>query len=600
MRMQKEDIAMYVFPEEMRKAYEQSPLSFIYYDVVDGAAVPLLASDGFCRNTGMPRESVLRWLSGGMYERMHPDDVGVTAKISREFMKREGPYDTVFRCRIGKDYQYIHGFGQWQRMPDGKELAVICYLNVTKTKENMVTVAESYDLFRKDQFYSDPLTGVPNLNYLHEFGNERADILRLQNKKPTVVFADVYSMQSYNNQYGVREGDALLRLVAAALKSAFPDALLVRGAIDRFILVTAQESPEALTAGIERANRQIKAEAKGVTSGIRAGICEVGEGQSIIEALDHARHALRRINNDMTRTCAFFSQAADDQYWKERYIIENFDRALENQWIKVYYQGITRVRSQKIASFEALARWVDPIRGIISPADFIPTLQHYHQLYRLDLYMFEQVCREIRIRHENGLALVPVSINFSRQDFDHTDVVARMNELYEKYELSQYVGKDFFIVEITEQDMAMGAERFREQLKRIQDNGYGLWLDDFGSGYSSINMFSQYRFDLIKFDMELLRHLEDNGGVNRIILRELVTVARELGVHTLIEGLEDTDQLGFVEKIGCELAQGFYFHKPAPLDDMLFRLRGGFQAKPCETSEERTEYRKRWTEEGDT
>ena len=417
-------------------------------------------------------------------------------------------------------------------------------------------------------------------------------VLRVLNKKAVLVFTDVYSMQSYNNQYGVQEGDELLRLVAASLKGEFPDALLVRGAIDRFILITELESKEQVTAGVERANRRIRKEAKGITSGIRAGICEVQEGQNVTEALDHARHALRRINNDMTRTWAIFSQAADDKYWKERYIIENFERALENQWIKVYYQGITRVSTQKIAAFEALARWVDPVRGIISPADFIPTLQQYHQLYRLDLYMMEQVCREVVTRHENGLPIVPISVNFSRQDFDHTDIVARMNELYEKYELSRYVGKDSFIVEITEQDIATGADRFREQLRRIQDNGYGLWLDDFGSGYSSINMFSQFRFDLIKYDMELLRHLEDNGGVNRVILRELVIVADKLGLHTLIEGLEDADQLSFVQNIGCELVQGFYYSRPEPLEEILFRVRGGQQIKPCETSDERERFKK--------
>ena len=139
---------MYIFPEEMRKSYESSPLSFVYYQEIEGKAVPLLASEGFRRNTGMDRENLLTWLSEGMYERMHPDDVGVMVKISQDFIHREGPYDVIFRCRIGNDYQYIHGFGQWQRMPDGTELPVITYLNVTKTKEKMVTVTENYDLFR--------------------------------------------------------------------------------------------------------------------------------------------------------------------------------------------------------------------------------------------------------------------------------------------------------------------------------------------------------------------------------------------------------------------------------------------------------------------
>ena len=585
---------MYIFPEDMRRHYESSPLSFVYYEVTDEKAVPLLASDGFCKNVGVDREHLFQWLSSGMFERMHPDDVGVVGKISRDFMRHEGPYDVIFRCRLGGDYQYIHGYGQWQRMPDGEELAVIGYLNVTETKDKMITVTQNYDLFRRDLFYTDPLTGLPNLNYFHEFADERVRVLHVQEKKPVLLFADVYSMQSYNNRYGVQEGDELLRLVGASLKEAFPGALVVRGAIDRFALITELTSPEAITAGIEKANARIKSEAKGITTGIRVGICEIGENQSATEALDHARHALRRINNDMTRTWAFFSRAADERYWQKRYIIENIDRALEKHWIKVYYQGITRVSSQKIAAMEALARWVDPVRGIISPADFIPTLQEYHQLYKLDLYMLEQVCREIPQRHENGLPIVPVSVNFSRQDFDHVDIVGCMNTFYEKYELSRYVGKDSLIVEITEQDMATGAERFREQLRRIQEDGYGLWLDDFGSGYSAINMFSQFQFDLVKFDMELLRHLEDNGGINRVILRELVQVAKKLGLHTLIEGLEDTDQLGFVRGIECELAQGYYYSRPEPLDDLLFRIRGGQPVKDYETPEERAVFRRSW------
>jgi hypothetical protein len=126
---------------------------------------------------------------------------------------------------------------------------------------------------------------------------------------------------------------------------------------------------------------------------------------------------------------------------------------------------------------------------------------------------------------------------------------------------------------------------------KIQDNGYGLWLDDFGSGYSSINMFSQFHFDLIKYDMELLRHLDDNNGVNRIILKELVCIAKQLKLHTLVEGLEDDDQLRFIQNIECELAQGYYYCRPGPLDDILFRKNGGQEMKPCETREERDAFR---------
>ena len=589
---------MYIFPEEIKRVYESSPLSFVYYQNIDGEAVPVLASDGFCRNTGMERDHVLKWLSVGMYERMHPDDVGTVSRISDAFLRGEGGYDVIFRCRIKGQYAYIHGNGQWQEMPDGTKLAVIQYQNVSNTKENMLTVEESYDLFRQDVFYTDSVTGLPNLNYLKAYGDERARSIRAAGNNPTVIFSDIFSMQSYNYQYGVKEGDDLLRLVAKELKEAFPEALLVRGANDHFIMINNHHDYERIAREIENADERIRKNARGVTSGIRCGICAIKEGMDVNDALDHARHALRRIHNDMTRTWAIFSQAADDRYWRERYIIEHFDRALQEGWIKIYYQGITRACSGRGSSFEALARWIDPVRGMISPGEFIPALQEYHQLYKLDIYIFEQVCRDFILRSENNLPLTPVSVNFSRQDFDHLDVLGRMNELYRRYGMEQYVDKSYFIVEITEQDLAVGAAHLEDQMRRIRENGYRVWLDDFGSGYSAINMFSRFSFDLIKFDMELLRHLDDNNGANRVILREMMNIARQLGSHTLIEGVETQEQVAFVREIGCELIQGYYYHKPEPLDEMLYSIRAGRKITRFETKQEREELERAWLESG--
>lgn len=161
-----------------------------------------------------------------------------------------------------------------------------------------------------------------------------------------------------------------------------------------------------------------------------------------------------------------------------------------------------------------------------------------------------------------------------------------MNEIYEKSGASQYVDKSYFIVEITEQDVAADLQNCQLQLRRIRESGYYIWLDDFGSGYSSFNMFNLFQFDLIKYDMEMIRHLDDNNGTNRLILKDLVHLARAMKLHTLIEGVETDEQLEFARETGCELIQGFYYQKPAPLDDILFRLRSGGLIRTCETPEE--------------
>ena len=193
------------------------------------------------------------------------------------------------------------------------------------------------------------------------------------------------------------------------------------------------------------------------------------------------------------------------------------------------------------------------------------------------------------MRYDNGLPLVPVSVNFSMQDFDYADIAGEMNRLYEKYRLDALVDKSFFIIEITEQDLAEGTEKLKEQLTQIRKNGYRLWLDDFGSGYSALNIFGQFDFDLVKYDMDFLKNLDGHNGINRIILEELVYLSRKLGIHTLIEGVETEEQLSFVKKIGCELAQGFYFHKPESLEETLLRIKNGGPIKLCETPEEREE-----------
>ncbi|MBQ8094536.1 MAG: EAL domain-containing protein [Clostridia bacterium] len=243
-----------------------------------------------------------------------------------------------------------------------------------------------------------------------------------------------------------------------------------------------------------------------------------------------------------------------------------------------------------------MARWVDPVRGIIPPSEFIPTFEKYHLLYQMDLYIFEQVCVEVRRRYDAGLLMMPVSVNFARQDFDHADIASELDRIIDKYDLSRYgIDKSFFIIEITEQDMATGRENIMEQLRRIRSSGFTLWLDDFGSGYSSINvLFSRFDVDLVKFDLELLQHLDDHNGVNREILRSMVSLARRLGIHALAEGVETEEQRDFLKEIGCEFAQGYLFYHPEPLDTILYRLSGGQRVKPFETKAERDTYDNTW------
>ena len=589
---------MYVFPDELRKAYESLMLPLAFFCAKNGRLVPLLVTDGLCALLRVDRERLVGHREGNAYDFLHPDDAGRVASALSDFRNKRGSFDIVYRARfsINDDFHFVHSVGNWETMPDGTELMSIVYLDLTKCQLESEKLYPKYKQFQRDHVYTDPLTGRPNLNYFREFAEDRVKTLRLQGKTPMLLYTDINSMRYYNNQYGFAQGDELLRLIVRQIRRFLPEALIMRGAEVHFIIIDAFVSREDVDERIRAVNEHIRREALGNTTGIQVGICIYENDMPTSAAFDHAKNALKQIGTDLNATDHFYTHEDDLRYWNQRYIIENFDNALSEGWIKIYYQGIMRLETGKTTVQEALARWVDPVRGIISPGEFIPVLEKYHLLYRLDLHMVEQVCRDIPTRVEAGLLLLPVSINFSGQDFDYIDVPEALNRLYEKYDIAKYADKGYFIVEITEQDMARGTESFHAQRRRLRREGYKLWLDDFGSGYSSLNMFSRFDFNLIKFDMELLRNLDDHNGANRRIIQAMINIAKELGIHTLVEGMETEAQRQFLREVGCELAQGYLFHRPEPLDSILYRHSKGQTSGACETPEEREQHIRKWME----
>ena len=445
-----------------------------------------------------------------------------------------------------------------------------------------------YERLQREQLFTDAVTGIPNLNYLKQFADERVNRLWADGAEPAVIYFDVRSMAAYNTEYGYDRGDALLRLTAQTVQAAFPGALAGRGEGDHFIVVDGYD--DSIPDRAAQINDAVRRAAYGRTTGVQCGVARMTRDMKAVEAIQRARSVLKRIGDDLNVVCRTYSQEDDEGQLSAQYVAQHFEEALQNGWIRVFYQPILRTRTRKITALEALARWVDPARGMISPGVFIPARSRYHLLHRLDLGMVEQICRESLLRREAGLPQIPVSVNFSAQDFDYVDVPEALNGLLERYGLP----RSSIIVEITEQDLARATEHFKGQLRRIRECGYQLWIDDFGSGYSSLNVFSQYQVDRIKFDMDLVRHLDDNGGANRIIMRSVVDMCRRMGVHTLAEGVETWEQYQFLSDIDCELVQGFLFYKPEPVEAAVGNLQRLGPVIPHETDGERLEQGEQW------
>ncbi|SDB27038.1 EAL domain-containing protein [Eubacterium oxidoreducens] len=547
--------------------YENLQLPLVLFDQSKGKLHAELISDGLCNVGTKDRETFLNQLNHDLYHQVHPADKLWLKHDIANFLSKMNDLDVVYRNKIhnGEGYRMVHLIGKWQPMNDGSEMVCFTYYDMMDPAGKLGKLFSNTVDEEDNALFRDTLTGLHNVMYFRQFADERLQLLLSCEKQPVLIYININSLHDYNSQYGYSRGDDLLRLYASLIKEYFPDAMIARAVDDQFVLIDEFSTKTLILDNIKTINHHVQKTAYGKPLGIRVGICIVRPNMTAAKAVDYARIALKNIGDDLSTICNFYSQKQDEQYKKRRYILEHFNEAMEQDWIQPFYHGIVRTTTHKFAIFESLARWIDPVYGTISPAEFIPILSHFHLLHELDFYMVEHICRDLHLAHQARFPLSQISINFSAQDFDHADVVYELNTILQRYNIP----KDFIIVEITEQDIARATDHFHMQLEMLREEGYELWLDDFGSDYSSLSVFSQFTFDRIKFDMKLIHNLDEHNQANRRILRLIVNLCKELGIHTLAEGVETQEQLQFLQDIDCELVQGYLFHKPCDITTLL-------------------------------
>ncbi|MBQ9040367.1 MAG: EAL domain-containing protein [Clostridia bacterium] len=240
----------------------------------------------------------------------------------------------------------------------------------------------------------------------------------------------------------------------------------------------------------------------------------------------------------------------------------HFHEAVDSGRIRAYFQPVIRSLTQRIMGVESLARWFKPDGCMLSPAEFIPDLERYDLIHELDMEILRQACVLYDDLRRRGTPISCVSVNFSRLDFARDDLFEKICAVLEAYK----VPREAIHLEITESLMLDDAESFERTFRRFKEAGFSVWLDDFGSGYSSLNVLQNYSFNVIKFDMLFLRKLSIRG---RNMLASLVGMAKTLGIHTLTEGVETIEQRKFLVDIGCEAQQGFYYARPLPKENLI-------------------------------
>ena len=567
---------------DMLAYLESARMPFALFQLVDNHICTLAVSKGFCELFGyMDIRQAYKDMNEAIFKYVHPDDMARLNESVRCFAEGDGRFDMVYRTHLRNepDYRIIHVAGEHFTAPNEVPLSIVwymdegpytaesdsqnSYLNQSLNRalhEESILVASRYDY----------LTGLPSMTCFFDMAENKRIDCHKSGMVPVILYTDFSGMREFNRKYGFEEGNALLHAFSGVLVRYFGKENCSRFGDDHFAVWSTGE-------GLEEKLQKVFAECRQINDGktlpLRVGIYADTMGHvDASTACDRAKAACDSYKNGYTSVFRYFDRQMLETAERRQYIIDNLDRALREKWIQVYYQPIVRTANGRVSDEEALARWVDPVRGILAPAEFIPILEEARLIYKLDLYMTDQILEKMKIQSEMGLYIVPESVNLSRSDFECCDIVS---EICKRMDASG-IGRDKLTIEVTESMVGSDFEFMTSQIERFQRLGFSVWMDDFGSGYSSLDVLQQIHFDVIKFDMRFMQQFSQNDKC-RIILTELIRMAMGLGIDTVCEGVETEEQKAFLNEVGCTKQQGYYYCRPVSFDEILHRYETGKQ-----------------------
>ena len=376
------------------------------------------------------------------------------------------------------------------------------------------------------------------------------------------LFINIQNFKTYNDQMGFKLGTEFLIRFAKKIEEIFNEFPCARVSDDHFVAFARKEGIENKIKLLENV---LTEDAHGLYLYLKVGaVAPITAVEDINTSVDRARYAAGSIKNLYGKTFAEYDDNMHDIYKKKQYIINHLDEAIVNGYISAYYQPVVWSKDKRLCGVEALARWIDPVYGFLSPGDFISTLEEVRLIHKLDTAIYERVCKDLRRMLDEKKKAVPVSINFSRLDFELMDAVEVFESIVDKYDIP----KEYVHVEITESALTGNLYHLQQCLIKLRNDGFSIWLDDFGSGYSSLNVLKDFKFDVLKIDMKFLTNFEQKEA-SKIILDMVVKLAEKLGMVTITEGVETIEQANFLSTIGCERLQGYLFGKPIPLDTLI-------------------------------
>lgn len=396
------------------------------------------------------------------------------------------------------------------------------------------------------------------------FIKEAEEFFRNYHEDVAIIYMDIEHFRFFNKWYSRWQGDRLLKSIGLNLlqMDRMFSTVSGYGGGDNFFILCDKQEP-VLNYLIENLNDLINSfdgiEGFRMTYG---GYEIKNKTEDIEDAIDAANTAASYDSSSIGKIRWYESNMISDEE-KEMMLIPDFERGLEDGEFTFFLQPKCNIDESRIVGAEALVRWKHKHKGYVSPGEFIPVLERKGLVYKLDAYIWEEVCRKMGEWKKTGLELVPVSINVSRADIFNLDVPAVLESLVKKYD----VPTDLIEVEITESAFVNDLKIIRDAISRLRKTGFRILIDDFGSGYSSLNMLKDVQADVIKMDIKFFDLNSENFEKGLNIISSVFEMAYNIGLPIIAEGVETQAQINILESLGFNYVQGYFYYKPLPLAD---------------------------------
>lgn len=390
----------------------------------------------------------------------------------------------------------------------------------------------------------------------------------------TAVYFNLKRFSVVNQQIGRENGTRVMKKFISMIDELLDgrDEVVCRIGGDNFITLIKNENLRPVLDLLAGTGVEI-GEKKGerILISATAGVYDIPDMDSFVlptDIMDRVSMAFQLAKSSVKEDVVFFDDALLEKSKHNNDITASFPRALEEREFLVYYQPKIALDGRHIAGAEALSRWFHNGR-LIPPADFIPVLEQGREICKLDLYVLDTVCRDIKRWMDSGKKVVRVSVNLSRQHLSYMDLLQRIVDIIDKHN----VPHEYIEIELTETTTDVEFKDLKRTISGLHKTGISTSVDDFGIGYSSLNLIKELPWNVLKLDKSLLPHKSgDSNEQNIVMFKYLVAMAQEMGLECIAEGVETEEHVDILTSNRCKLAQGYYFDKPLPVEEFEARL----------------------------